>query len=312
MKSKKRVLVTGSSGFIGQRLVQALLLQGHRVMGIDVKKTQQPSQGSFRFTKGAIDAEKLKKTGFVPDWIFHCAGGASVGFAESHAREDFQMNVVSALELLQFARLTGGRPKVVLLSSAAIYGNAGKKKLGEKQPPRPVSNYGFHKYVTEILLRFYAKKWSVPCVVVRIFSVYGEGLRKQVFWDAAQKMWRGNHEFFGNGRETRDFVHVDDVCRFLIKIITRAREGVPVYNCGRGKPVSMTSALRLLAKHLKRPAPLFNGKLRPGDPRHLVADPSMVAGLGWSPRIDFPEGVRRYAEWFQNLQKSGRLGHEKK
>ena len=310
---KKTILVTGCCGFIGSRLAEILSQHGHRVLGVDRRPPKNTGKrSSYQFLRGSIRAERLCKAGFAPDWIFHCAGGSSVGFAESHPQEDFHMNVVSALELLHFAHLASGRPKVVLLSSAAIYGNVRKKKKRGNQPSSPVSNYGFHKHIAELLFRFYAAKWSVPCVVVRIFSVYGEGLRKQVFWDAAQKMWRRKQEFFGNGRETRDFVHVDDVCRFLSKIISKASLTAPIYNCGRGKPVSMTSALGLLAKHLQRPPPLFKGKVRPGDPRHLVADPSMIRGLGWSPRIDFPEGIRRYAEWFKSLHISRSHRHEKK
>lgn len=308
----KKVLVTGSSGFIGQSLVETLLMQGHRVMGIDVKKAPLPSQGSFRFIKGTIEVARLKKTGFIPDWIFHCAGGGSVGFAESHPLEDFRMNVETCLEILAFARNLGRHCPVVLVSSAAVYGDNVSVRSKEKNVDRPASNYGFHKQLAEQLLRHYAQRWSVPSVIVRLFSVYGEGLRKQVFWEAAQKLWRGKQEFFGNGRETRDFVHVEDVCRFLIKIISKASQAVPIYNCGRGKAVPMRSALALLAKHLSRSSPRFNGKVRPGDPRHLVADPWMIRGLGWSPLIDFPEGIRRYADWFQRLQNPRNTIHEKK
>lgn len=308
----KNVLVTGSSGFIGRWLVETLLRQGHRVMGVDVEEARLPCQRSFRFTKGTIDGASLKKIKFVPDWIFHCAGGGSVGFAESHPLADFRMNVETCLEILAFAGNLGRSCPVVLVSSAAVYGNTVRKRSKKESRLLPLSNYGFHKRLAEQLFRHYAQRWSVPSVIVRLFSVYGEGLRKQVFWEAAQKMWRGERVFFGNGRETRDFVHVEDVCRFLVKVISKARRAAPIYNCGRGKPVSMRSALALLAKHLNRPPPRFNGQVRPGDPRHLVADPSMIRGLGWSPKIDFPEGILRYADWFQSLQRLGSSSHEKK
>ncbi len=300
---RKKVLVTGSSGFIGQRLVEALLLQGHRVMGIDVKKTQQSSKGVFRFTKGTIHAGKLKKTGFVPDWIFHCAGGGTVGFAELFPLEDFRMNVESCLELLSFARHIEPKPRIVFMSSAAVYGNRRAKELSEKTLSKPVSNYGFHKQMAESIFRFYSLRWGVPSVLVRIFSVYGNGLRKQLFWDAAKKMKTGNTVFAGSGQEVRDFVHVDDLCRFLLTIISRSKPQAPIYNCGLGRVVRIKKALEMLAGCLGAAKPIFDGKVRHGDPKRLVANPGRALRAGWRPRIDFSEGIRLYAEWVKNNEK---------
>lgn len=294
----KNVLVTGSSGFIGQQLVKRLLLLGHRVLGIDLRPPAQASK-KYRFVQKPITLRDLKNTGFKPEWIFHCAGGGSVGFAENHPPEDFQMNVATCLEVIDFARQSRRSASVVFLSSAAVYGDAVRKLLDEKMPARPVSSYGFHKQLMEKLVRFYARRWSVPSVLVRVFSVYGEGLQKQVFWDAAKKMHGRKALFFGSGRETRDFVHVEDVCRFLARIIGKANREVPIYNCGLGKPVRMNSALGLLASELGKAPPRFNRKPRPGDPKQLVCNPSRALQTGWRPEVAFPEGIRRYAKWYQ-------------
>lgn len=297
--NSKKVLVTGSAGFIGQRLVKALLLKGHHVMGIDVKEITQPSSIYFRFAKGSINAAKLKKVGFIPEWIFHCAGGGSVGFAEKNPTKDFQMNVTSCLELLRFVRDLKSEVRIVFLSSAAVYGECTGVAQRENQVTRPVSSYGLHKRMAELIVSFYGKRWSVPSVIVRIFSVYGEGLRKQVFWDAAQRIVRGKKEFFGSGNEKRDFIHVDDVCRFLISVVFSAKCDAPVFNCGTGKPVCMKNALQKLSELLEGPSIYFNGKIRKGDPFCLVADCHKIRTLKWRPKVKFTDGIRRYAAWFK-------------
>ena len=293
----KKVLVTGSSGFIGKHLVNELLLQGHRVVGLDICANSSPKKKGYNFLKGRVELKQLQQIPFKPDWIFHCAGGGSVGFAEADPQHDFQMNVGTSIEVLSFARNINPPPRIVYLSSAAVYGNTGSKRHPEKSSARPCSSYGFHKKMAESAFHFYGKRWAIPSVVIRIFSVYGEGLTKQVFWDAARKLRTGKGTFSGTGKETRDFIHIQDVCRFLVCSVKQASTIPPIFNCGWGKAISIRTALTLLAKNLRAKEPKFSGKVREGDPRHLVADSSLAMRIGWRPSVDFHEGIRRYAEW---------------
>ena len=171
----KKVLVTGSSGFIGKHLVNELLLQGHRVVGLDICANSSPKKKGYNFLKGRVELKQLQQIPFKPDWIFHCAGGGSVGFAEADPQHDFQMNVGTSIEVLSFARNINPPPRIVYLSSAAVYGNTGSKRHPEKSSARPCSSYGFHKKMAESAFHFYGKRWAIPSVVIRIFSVYGEG-----------------------------------------------------------------------------------------------------------------------------------------
>jgi UDP-glucose 4-epimerase len=296
----KKVLVTGSSGFIGQHLVDELLVQGHRVVGLDIYATFSPQKKRYQFLQGNVELKQLRRIPFRPDWIFHCAGGGTVGFAETDPQRDFQMNVGTSLEVLSFARNLNPPPRIVYLSSAAVYGNTGSKRHRERSHARPCSSYGFHKKMAESAFHFYAKRWAIPSVVVRIFSVYGEGLTKQVFWDAARKLRAGKSTFSGSGKETRDFIHIHDVCRFLVNSVKRASIVSPTFNCGWGKAITIQTALTLLAKNLGAKRPRFTGKPRKGDPQHLVADHSRAKKTGWRPSVLFIEGIRRYAEWVKH------------
>jgi len=296
----KKVLVTGSSGFIGRHLVDELLAQGHQVVGVDIAGTSFPKKKGYQFIRGKVELSQLKRISFKPDWIFHCAGGGTVGFAEAEPQLDFQMNVGTTIEVLSFARTMNPSPRIAYLSSAAVYGNTGSKKVRENAVVQPCSSYGFHKTMAESALRFYSKRWRIRSVIVRIFSVYGEGLAKQVFWDAARKLRTGKGAFSGTGKETRDFIHIQDVCSFLVYSIKQAIIVPHTFNCGWGKAITIQTALTLLAKNLGAKRPRFTGKPRKGDPQHLVADYSLAKKIGWRPSVDFVEGIRRYAEWVKH------------
>ena len=296
----KKVLVTGSSGFIGQHLVDELLAQGHKVVGVDIASTSFPKKKGYQFIRGKVELSQLKRIPFKPDWIFHCAGGGTVGFAEAEPQQDFQMNVGTSIEVLSFARTMNPSPRIVYLSSAAVYGNTGSKRVRENSVVQPCSSYGFHKTMAESALRFYAQRWGLRSVIVRIFSVYGEGLTKQVFWDAGRKLRAGKSTFSGTGKETRDFIHIQDVCRFLVYSIKQASILPKTFNCGWGKAITIQTALTLLAQNLGAKRPRFTGKVRKGDPQHLVANHSLAKKIDWRPSVVFVEGIRRYAEWVKH------------
>jgi len=291
------VLVTGASGFIGSHLAHTLARRGHQVVGLDRRLVPAPLTRKIRGLVGEVTRERLKKIHRRPDWIFHCAGGGSVGFAETHPEEDFRMNVTTSMEVLAYARGLRPAPRVVFLSSAAVYGNSSGCGIPEGGPVRPCSSYGFHKLLAEETFQYYSRRWSIPVAIVRLFSVYGEGLKKQIFWDAFQKMSHGASLFSGSGRETRDFVHIDDVCQLLRLAPRVARSPASILNCGRGEAVRLQTALGILARHLRVSQPRFSGESRPGDPLHLVANARRAFRLGWKPGVDLEEGLRRYGAW---------------
>ena len=188
---------------------------------------------------------------------------------------------------------------VVFLSSAAVYGNAPADPQREDDAREPVSLYGVSKGQSEQLLVHYASHYGLRARSVRLFSVYGPGLRKQLLWDAMSKFRNGQTEFFGTGQERRDWVHVDDVCRFMLCLMKTPREhGFDIFNCG-GQVASTLEVLARLADCVGAAPPLFNGKVRIGDPMCLVADCSKAAReLNWKPEIDWTRGVAEYAEWY--------------
>lgn len=304
--STGRVVVLGAHGFIGRHTCRALAARGLQVCGLghgSWNVSEWSAWGLSRWIQGDIDAASLAATiGDQPAHLFiHCAGSGTVSHSYAAPFDDYQRSVATTAALLEFVRARcPNRPRVVLASSAAVYGDHGEVDLAEAIRRSPVSPYGLHKLMAEDLCDEYSKFFGLRISVVRLFSVYGEELRKQLLWDAANKFALGNAQFFGTGRELRDWLHVDDAAELLIAAgIADAQAHFELYN-GGGSQATTSEVLVQLGRLLGHSSPpIFNGETHIGNPRRLTANGSHAqCQLGWMPRVDLEQGLRRYARWF--------------
>lgn len=296
-------VVTGAGGFIGRHLSKYLGSHGCDVRGIGhsaMSDEDCTSLGIKHWYSGGISPSALSEACDGADIIYHCAGSSSVPLSMREPMTDFRNNVLATAELLEFSRERGGIP-VVYLSTAGVYGKADTMPIRTDDPFQPVSPYGMNKLAGEQLLRQYATFFSVPGAIVRLFSVYGEGLRKQLLWDASHKLHRDDRVFFGSGMETRDWIHVEDAVTLITHIGEKASTSIPTFNGATGKGVRIRDILGSLADCYGIHEPIvFNGQNRPGDPTDYLADISASLALGWLPKVPLSEGVVRYAEWFHH------------
>jgi UDP-glucose 4-epimerase len=296
-----KVLITGASGFIGSRLAAHFKANGAQVF-VDV--AERSSAG-----RTTLSAALLAHVtgGVAPDAIIHGAGSGTVGQVAADPASHLPNNLAASLAVLEFARASAPNARVVLLSSAAVYGSAPAQAQRETDSRAPVSLYGLSKVQAEQLLAHYAHQFNIQSTSVRLFSVYGPGLRKQLLWDAMNKFAAGRHDFFGTGQELRDWVHVDDVCHFLSHLLARpVVAAFDVFNCG-GQAATTADVLTLLASKAQAPAPQFNGQTRAGDPLCLVADCSKAQQLlDWRAQQSWQGGMGEYAGWF--LQRRAETG----
>lgn len=255
--------------------------------------------GVTEWLETEINIESLKDFVDKPDLIVHCAGSAVVGESFNNPYIDFQANVSTTLNVLEYIRLYSPHTRLVYPSSAGVYGKAAELPISEDSQLNPVSPYGFHKKIAEELCLSYAKNYGLSISIVRLFSVYGDGLKKQIFWDACLKASKGNSEFFGTGEETRDFIHIDDVTRLLYIAGENAEQGVCLINGGFGIQVKIRDVLSQLFKELKCNKDIvFNSVYRAGDPMHYQADITKANLLGWYPNVNLEQGIKKYVEWF--------------
>jgi len=226
------------------------------------------------------------------DVVVHCAGGSSVAASVSEPALDFA-KTVPALEAVLDAQPAA---RIVLVSSAAVYGAREVQPIAEDAPAQPISPYGEHKLACEQLVRERAR----AAAIVRLFSIYGAGLERQLLWDACCRARDGRARFAGTGRERRDWLHVTDASKLLVTAVDAAAPGAPVINGGSGTGTRVVDAVELLfgALGVAEP-PLFDGSTRAGDPPDYIADVRRAAELGWRPMKSLADGLDDYARWFR-------------
>lgn len=301
-----RVLVTGAAGFLGVHLTGRLKRQGCVLFGLDEIESAAPT-GFARFMVGdlALEAERCIAE-LRPDVVFHLAGGASVNDAVRDPDGDFDGSVPATARLLAAAGRAARPPKLVFFSSAAVYGEAEALPVRETDPLCPISPYGAHKAACEALFEHYARIYGLPVAILRIFSAYGEGLRRQFFWDfatrALQAAARGETSVLalGAGDETRDFIHAADVARAACHVALGMGDGpeVQVLNVASGQETAIAAAAeRVLAALGLDLEVRFKGAAMAGHPRRWRADVSRLAALGFRPERTLESELPRLAGW---------------
>jgi UDP-glucose 4-epimerase len=306
MNAAPVVLVTGANGYIGRHMARYWSGKGYRVVGLGHggwEPADAKAWGVARWIQASVSLSALVGLGEKPSLVCHAAGSGSVGFSMEHPREDFEKTVASIAEVLEFARKVGPEVSVVYPSSASVYGQARTLPIVESSETESLSVYGVHKRMAEGLCLSYTRHFGVPVAIVRLFSVYGTGLRKQLLWDSCVKAASGQSSFWGTGDETRDWIHVEDAVDLLDRACRAATVDTPVLvNGASGSPVAVRSVVKQIFKRFGLDVrPVFNGKQRVGDPRDYWASLDRARALGWSPRKDFETGLSDYVDWFRAL-----------
>ena len=305
------IWITGANGFIGRHLARHLHSAGHRVHGIGHGQwptLEATAWGIDHWMNSEIDAsglDALLRLGGLPDRIFHLAGGSSVGASLANPHEDFARTVSTSARLLEWVRHNARDARVVAASSAAVYGSSCEGQIGEDVPTRPYSPYGHHKLMMEQVCRSYSEAFGVHCTIVRLFSVYGPWLRKQLLWDMCSRVHAGaDHlRLGGSGNELRDWVEITDVVRMLECASTQECDPMLLVNGGTGRGTPVSRIASLVVDAWARDIPVtFTGEARPGDPISLIARPSVLHSWGLASRVRVEDGIAGYVRWFQKAQ----------
>ncbi len=300
--AKKKVIVTGAFGFIGRNVARHLAASGWKVVGLGHgtwSRQEWETWGIAEWHNCDITLNSLCSYIDNPDLIVHCAGSGSVNFSMTYPMQDYQRTVETTINVLEFMRLYAQNSKLIYPSSAAVYGNARVLPIPESAILKPVSPYGTHKVISEQICKSFAHHFEIHVAVVRLFSVYGRGLRKQLLWDACSKISKGDVTFFGTGNEVRDWLHIDDAVDLLLCAGTHASSACPIVNGAAGCGISVRDVLCEMLKLFEVPIePQFSALPRPGDPCGYVGDISLAMQWGWKPTIDWKDGVQDYVRWY--------------
>jgi UDP-glucose 4-epimerase len=191
---------------------------------------------------------------------------------------------------------------MVFASSAAVYGAGHSEPIVESAARAPSSPYGVHKAMLEMAAESWARHFGVRVAIIRLFSVYGPQLRKQLIWELAGKILAGQRSLLlgGTGLETRDWVHIGDAARILIDAIRLADASVPLFNASGGEAKTVRDTIALLTTVANAKVDIqFSGEVRPGDPTHLIGDPAQANRAGLTARVPLEDGLRETLRWIE-------------
>ncbi|MDG1097672.1 MAG: SDR family oxidoreductase [Methylophilaceae bacterium] len=301
--------ITGGRGFIGRNLSKHLTHKGLSVYGIGHGTWSQQDYSAFDYQywlNAEVEEKSLNqlvnKSG-VPEVIFHLAGGSAVGQSIEQPYEDFQRTVDTTARLLEWVRQVSPETKVIGVSSAAVYGAGFSEPIMEDAIGHPYSPYGFHKSMLESLFSSYRETFDLNVAVVRLFSVYGAGLEKQLLWDICNKLdasTNGKVLLNGTGDELRDWLHVVDAAKLLWLVAGNKTLNQPFINGGTGIATSIQNVAQQVVNAWGGSFEIdFSGIARKGDPESLVADITIAKSYGFSVETLLIDGVSDFVHWFK-------------
>jgi UDP-glucose 4-epimerase len=295
-------LVTGGAGFIGTALTNRLVSEGHQVRVLDDLSAGDPSglHPEAVFTRGDVrDRPKLWTLLQGVDCVFHLAARVSVPESVLYPREYNDVNVGGTVSLAEAIRDVGVR-RVVLASSATVYGPQASQPVKETDWPHPLVPYAVSKLAAEYYIFALGQLNGIETVALRIFNAYGPGQRippahAPVVPLFVKSLLSGaSIVVHGDGNQTRDFVYIDDVVDALIAAATAANVNQAIINVGSGEETSINALIATLSQITgRRPDVLYNLQQSGGVPR-LVADLGRARELlGYRPRVSLRQGLER-------------------
>jgi GDP-4-dehydro-6-deoxy-D-mannose reductase len=307
-----RVLVTGVEGFVGGHLARQLVTDDHSVIGLHY--ADLPPGIAVESVRGDVTdfgflSSLLERT--RPDAIIHLAGLSSVAASETQTLEAYDVNIQGTLKLLEAVRRLGLRCRVILVSSADVYGRANVgRPLREDDPPQPVSPYGLSKLLTGEAGRFYHRAYGIDTVILRPFSHTGPGQTPTFIFPKVAagivRIERGQSEpviEMGNLDVRRDYSDVRDVCRAYSLAIERCAAG-QTYNVTSGRPVLLADAVEALRRLARVPVDIRSSEahFRAHDIPVLTGDPARFAGAtGWQPQLPFSRTLADLLDYYRSL-----------
>jgi len=299
---RRRILVTGGAGFVGSHLADRLVSEGHAVTVLDdlssgsrdhVPKDAHWVQGDVR------DRALLAALIAEADACFHLAAIASVQQCNESWANSHTVNLTSFVGLLEIiAKRRDGVIPVVYASSAAIYGNTDSLPVVEALPRHPISVYGADKAGCELHAHAAGRTSGVPSFGLRPFNIYGPRQNPSSPYSGvisifADRLKRGEElTIYGDGQQTRDFIHVKDIVAFFIAALSQASPAAPLCNAATGKETSVLNVAHKLASILGREAKINFAPSRSGDISRSVADTTRAeAMLHTKAEIDISDGL---------------------
>lgn len=299
-----KAIVTGGAGFIGSGIASKLLSQGHEVHIIDILQPPQwlIHKGALFHKADITDAGSLPPLFSGAQAVFHEAAQVSVPDSVRNPQKTHRINVEGTRNVLEACRKSGVE-KAILASSAAVYGNTASLPKTETDQLSPASPYGESKMQNETDARDYSERHGINAVCLRYFNVYGPMQKGDSgviprFMNLA--LAGKPPTIYGDGKQTRDFVFIDDVVEANLLCMEKSGLGGEVFNVGTGTETSLIGLWKTICSAMgKNISPIFEEE-REGDiSRSVACIEKARKHLGYEPAFSLEAGIKRTAEWMK-------------
>lgn len=329
----KKILVTGSAGFIGFHVCKELLSFEHTVLGIDsindyydvnLKKERiriLKTYKNFTFRKQDLSLKATSKTfsEFAPNIIIHLAAQAGVRHSLKSPHDYVRNNITAFLNILEYIRFSSNKPRIVYASTSSVYGGNHRQPFSESDPvDHPLQFYAVTKRTNELNAHAYSHLFNITTIGLRFFTVYGPWGRPDMALFKFTENIINNKPInvFNNGNHVRDFTYIDDIVDGVIKcalinerklpallkinnLPNRAKAPFYIFNIGGNKPVKLNTFIKEIEKNLRKKAKIILKPLQPGDVISTKSDITEINKLvDFQPKTSVKIGVKNFIEWY--------------
>lgn len=294
----------GAGGFIGSHLSKEFLERGASVhaFGRSLDKLDIKHENFTKYKSHDINEDDFDRLE-SPDFIYFLIGSASVARSIQAPLIDFNQSIPPLLLVLEKIRTQWKSTKLIFVSSAAVYGQSANDKTSIGSVLRPLSPYGLNKKISEEYIQYYCEHYSIEAKIIRPFSVYGPGLKKQLIWDVLNKIENDEHHFFGSGDELRDWIYIKDFINLLCNYANAFDSMNNIANIGSGHAVSVKEVIGILYKLTNTSvSPSFVDGGKEGDPKHLVSDISEQYETTGFLQTTLEDGLENTVNWFNKFK----------
>lgn len=307
-----RFLITGAAGFLGAPLANRLVEEGNIVIGLDDLSTGNPERlsSSVNFIRGDVnDRPKLWSLLQEVDCVYHLAARVIVPESVLYPREYTQVNVGGTVSLMEAMRDVGVH-RVIFISSGSIYGNQSIQPLKETARPNPRSPYAVSKLSAEYYVRTIGDLWGIETVCLRVFNAYGPGQRVPPSYTPIiphclkQAVENGTIIIHGDGRQSRDYVYVDDVIDAMVSAATSPKANHLIINVGSGVETNVNDLVKIVLEITGGKPQIIHNIQHEGGPSRMRADIELARSkLGYKPQKTLREGLKLTLEKDEHFKK---------
>lgn len=304
--NNSRILVTGGAGFIGSRLVDRLIREGHKVAVLDnllagttENLEEHLSSPSLCLIKADVrNSRAVKKAVRGATTVFHLAALVDVPLSVENPVLTNDVNVRGTLSILE-ASLAENVDRFIYISSSAVYGEARYLPINEEHPTTPLSPYGVSKLAAENYCRNYHEIHGLKTCCLRLFNVYGPRQHANSYSGVISKLIRKIQSgespvVYGDGKQTRDFIHLEDVIDACMLAMESVRIDGGTFNVGTGKPTTIRELANIITELSGKTSlkPIYE-KPRKGDVENSYADTNMARkSLNFKPKTELKNGLK--------------------